>query len=127
MMGRDEPPDLPAGTVTFLLTDVEGSTRAWEAWPDRMGPAIARHYELLDAAIAAHSGVRAIEQGEGDSAVAAFSKASDAATAAVAAQQALSRELGDVFRVRMALHTAEAQLDGSYYRGEALNRAARLR
>jgi predicted ATPase/class 3 adenylate cyclase len=126
-MGREEPLPLPTGTVTFLLTDVEGSTLAWEAAPDRMGPAIARHYELLDAAIMAHSGVRAIEQGEGDSAVAAFSKASDAASAAVAAQHALSHELGDVFRVRMALHTAEAQLDGSYYRGEALNRTARLR
>jgi predicted ATPase/class 3 adenylate cyclase len=126
-MGREEPLRLPTGTVTFLLTDVEGSTRAWEAAPERMGPAIARHYELLDAAITAHSGVRAIEQGEGDSAVAAFSKASDAAAAAVAAQQRLSHELGDVFRVRMALHTAEAQLDGSFYRGEALNRTARIR
>jgi predicted ATPase/class 3 adenylate cyclase len=126
-MGHEEPLPLPTGTVTFLLTDVEGSTRTWEANPDQMGPAIARHYELLDTAIGAHGGVRPIEQGEGDSAVAAFAKASDAAAAAVAAQRALSEELGDVFRVRMALHTAEAQLDGSYYRGEALNRTARIR
>jgi class 3 adenylate cyclase len=126
-MGRDEPLRLPTGTVTFLLTDVEGSTRTWEAAPERMGPAIARHYEILDAAITAHAGVRAIEQGEGDSAVAAFAKASDAAAAAVEAQQVLTLELREVFRVRMALHTAEAQLDGSYYRGEALNRTARIR
>src|SRR4051794_21916808 len=124
-MGREQP--MPTGTVTFLLTDVEGSTRAWEASAERMGPAIARHYGLLDAAIAAHGGVRPIEQGEGDSAVAAFARASDAAAAAVEAQRALSNELGDVFRVRMALHTAEAQLDGPYYRGEALNRTARIR
>ncbi|MDQ4041480.1 MAG: hypothetical protein M3141_06990, partial [Actinomycetota bacterium] len=66
---------LPAGTVTFLLTDVEGSTRLWEAAPDDMSVAVARHYELLDAAIALHGGVRPVEQGEGDSVVAAFPRA----------------------------------------------------
>lgn len=49
---------LPVGTVTFMLTDVEGSTRLWESVPDAMGVAVARHYELLDEAIALHGGVR---------------------------------------------------------------------
>ena len=65
---------LPAGTVTFLLTDVEGSSRLWEERPADMGVAIARHYDLLDEAIAAHGGVRPVEQGEGDSVVAAFAR-----------------------------------------------------
>ena len=69
---------LPTGTVTFLLTDVEGSTQRWEAAPEAMAAAIARHYELLDEAIEGHGGVRPVEQGEGDSVVAAFSRASDA-------------------------------------------------
>ena len=79
---------LPAGTVTFLLTDVEGSSRLWEERPDDMGAAIARHYELLDEAIAAHGGVRPVEQGEGDSVVAAFARAGDAVAAALDAQRA---------------------------------------
>ena len=74
---------LPAGTVTFLLTDVEGSSRLWEERPADMGAAIARHYDLLDDAIAAHGGVRPVEQGEGDSVVAAFARAGDAVRAAV--------------------------------------------
>ena len=60
---------LPTGTVTFLLTDVEGSTRRWEAAPEAMAEAIPRHYELLDEAIVGHGGVRPVEQGEGDSVV----------------------------------------------------------
>ena len=60
---------LPTGTVTFLLTDVEGSTRQWEDAPEAMAIAIARHYELLDAAILGRGGVRPVEQGEGDSVV----------------------------------------------------------
>ena len=64
--------ELPTGTVTFLLTDVEGSTKLWEAGADETAVSIARHYELLDAAIALHGGVRPVEQGEGDSVVGAF-------------------------------------------------------
>ena len=64
-------PSLPTGTVTFLLTDIEGSTRRWEARGPEMTAAVARHYEILDAAIARHGGVRPVEQGEGDSVVAA--------------------------------------------------------
>ncbi|MGH2578755.1 MAG: hypothetical protein ACRDG9_13565, partial [Actinomycetota bacterium] len=59
------PVPLPAGTVTFLLTDIEGSTRTWEDHGDEMAAAVVRHYEILDAAIAGHQGVRPVEQGEG--------------------------------------------------------------
>jgi class 3 adenylate cyclase len=65
----------PSGTVTFLLTDVEASTRAWEADAAGTAAAIARHEEILAAAIAAHGGFFPVEQGEGDSVVAAFSRA----------------------------------------------------
>ena len=67
---------LPTGTVTFLLTDVEGSTSSWQQRPEEMTVAIARHYEILTAAIEAHCGSRPQEQGEGDSVVGAFSRAS---------------------------------------------------
>ena len=69
---------LPAGTVTFLLTDVEASSRLWEERPTEMGAAIAQHYEVLDEVVATHHGVRPVEQGEGDSIVAAFARAGDA-------------------------------------------------
>ena len=122
---------LPTGTVTFLLTDVEGSTTGWEAAPSGMAEAIPRHYALLDEAIAAHGGVRPVEQGEGDSVVGAFSRASDAVAAAVGAQRALAEEPwpdGVRLRVRMAIHTGEAQLrdEGNYF-GQAVIRCARLR
>lgn len=122
---------LPAGTVTFLLTDVEGSTRLWEEAPEAMAAAIPLHYELLAEAVARRGGVRPQEQGEGDSIVAAFARASDAAAAAIDAQLALAAQVwpdGITLSVRIALHTAEAQLrdEGNYF-GTALSRCARLR
>jgi predicted ATPase/class 3 adenylate cyclase/DNA-binding CsgD family transcriptional regulator len=122
---------LPAGTVTFLLTDVEGSTRLWESHPEEMEQAVPAHYALLADAVDRHGGVRPVEQGEGDSVVAAFSRASDAVAAALNAQRALSTAQwpgGLELRVRIALHTAEAQLrdEGNYF-GIALSRCARLR
>src|SRR5262245_23958037 len=95
---------LPVGMVTFLLTDVEGSTRAWEAEPDAMAAAIARHYEILDEAITSCGGVRPLEQGEGDSVVGVFEQAADAALAALTAQRWLASEpwpTADPIRVRM--------------------------
>ena len=74
---------LPTGTVTFLLTDVEGSTVAWQRHPLSMSAAVARHDEIVGGAIAAWSGARPVEQGEGDSVVAAFSRATDAIAAAL--------------------------------------------
>ncbi len=120
-------PALPTGTVTFLLTDVEGSTRLWTDREAEMGPAIQRHYEILDAAIAQHSGVRPVEQGEGDSVVGAFDQAGNAIAAAVAAQLQLIDEL-PWLPVRMALHTGDAQLrDERNYVGQTIIRCARLR
>jgi len=84
---------LPTGTVTFLLTDVEGSTKLWEAGADETAASIARHYALLDAAVALNGGARPVEQGEGDSVVAAFSRASDAVAAALDVQRAFAQEV----------------------------------
>src|SRR5207248_4366063 len=122
---------LPVGTVTFLLTDVEGSTTAWEADRGAMAAAIVRHYEILDGAVRARGGVRPVEQGEGDSVVAVFPLASGAVRAAVDIQLALAAEPwpdGTSLAVRTALHTGEAQLrDASNYMGPAVIRTARLR
>ena len=74
---------VPTGTVTFLLSDVEGSTQLWEHAPAAMAEAIPLHYALLDEAISDHGGVRPLEQGEGDSVVGVFSRASDAVAAAI--------------------------------------------
>ncbi|MGH3801251.1 MAG: ATP-binding protein, partial [Pseudonocardiaceae bacterium] len=122
---------LPVGPVTFMLTDVEGSTRLWESAPEAMGVTVARHDELLDEAIARHGGVRPPEQGEGDSVVAAFTRASDALAAALDVQRAFHSEgwpEGASLKLRIALHTAEAQRrdEGNYF-GQAVNRCARLR
>jgi predicted ATPase/class 3 adenylate cyclase/DNA-binding CsgD family transcriptional regulator len=129
--GGDRAFALPTGTVTFLLSDVEGSTGRWERAPEAMSAAIPRHYELLDAEIVRHGGVRPVEQGEGDSVVGAFSRASDAVAAAIDAQRAFATEpwpTGGELMVRMAVHTGEAQLRGERsYLGHALNRCARIR
>ena len=116
---------LPTGTVTFLLTDVEGSAAAWERAPEATAAAVAEHYRLLDQAIAAHSGQRPVEQGEGDSVVAVFTRATDAVAAAVEAQRSMA---GVGLGVRMAVHTGEIELrdEGNYF-GPTVIRCARLR
>jgi predicted ATPase/class 3 adenylate cyclase len=137
-VNADVPAGLPAGTrsfptgvVTFLMSDIEGSARLWEGDEEAMGVAIARHYELLDTAIALHGGVRPLEQGEGDSVVGAFARPLDALGAAVDVQRAFAEEPwagGRQLRVRLALHSGEAQLHGDgCYVGRALIRCARLR
>ena len=122
---------LPVGTVSFLLTDIVGSTSMWHQDPDAMAEAVVRHYQVLDAVIAAHDGVRPQEQGEGDSVVAAFSRASDALAAARDAQIALQRTrwpTATPITVRMAIHSGDARLRGeSNYVGLTIIRAARLR
>ena len=90
---------LPTGTVTFLLTDIEGSTRRWEVAPEAMAVAVPRHYELIDAAIVGHDGVRPVEQGEGDSVVAAFPLPSQALHAACTAQRTFMRASTHAARV----------------------------
>jgi class 3 adenylate cyclase len=116
---------LPSGTVTFLLTDIEGSTLAWERDATATAVAVTRHYEILDQVIAAHRGHRPVEQGEGDSTVSAFPTATDAVAAALAAQRALT-DVG--VSVRMAVHTGEIELrdEGNYF-GPTIIRCARLR
>jgi predicted ATPase/class 3 adenylate cyclase len=115
---------LPTGTVTLLLADVEGSTRLWEAQPKEMTAALARLNQTVSETIAEHDGVRPVEQGEGDSFVAAFARASDALAAALDIQRAPLAPL----RLRIGLHTGEIQLrDEGNYAGPTINRTARLR
>jgi predicted ATPase/class 3 adenylate cyclase len=120
-------PELPTGTVTFLFTDVEGSTRLWEELPEAMPGALARHDAILRDAIEAHGGF--VVKTTGDGFHAAFATAGEGVLAAIAAQRALDAEAWGAtgrLRVRMGLHTGEASLrDGDYF-GGALNRAARL-
>jgi predicted ATPase/class 3 adenylate cyclase/DNA-binding CsgD family transcriptional regulator len=115
---------LPTGTVTLLLADVEGSTRLWETQPEEMTAAIARLNRTVSETIAAHDGVRPVEQGEGDSFVAAFARASDAVAAALELQRAPFAPI----RLRIGVHTGEIQLrDEGNYAGPTINRTARLR
>src|SRR5689334_553565 len=116
--------ELPTGTVTLLLADVEGSTRLWETQPDQMKPAIALLDEQLQDLTGVHRGVRPVEQGEGDSFVLAFSRASDAIACAVDLQRAPLAPL----RLRIGVHTGEIELrDEGNYIGPTINRTARLR
>ncbi len=115
---------LPTGTVTLLLADVEGSTRLWEAQPDEMAAAVAQFDRRISDIIATYGGVRPVEQGEGDSFVAAFSRAGDA----VACALQLQRESVAPIRLRIGLHTGDIQLrDEGNYAGPTINRTARLR
>ena len=119
--------ELPAGTVTFLFTDLEGSTRLWEQHPDAMRAALARHDEILRDAVAAHRGH--VVKATGDGLLAAFPAAQDALGAAASAEALLGSEAWEAtgpLWVRMGVHTGGAELrDGDYF-GPAVNRAARL-
>jgi class 3 adenylate cyclase len=116
--------DLPTGTVTLLLADVEGSTRLWETQPEEMTAAVARLDRVVSEAVAANDGVRPVEQGEGDSFVVAFGRASDAVTCSLQLQRAPLAPI----RLRIGVHTGEIQLrDEGNYIGPAINRTARLR
>src|SRR5215217_9690358 len=101
--------ELPSGTVTFLFTDIEGSTARWEQQPEAMRVALARHDALIRAAIREHGGH--VVKTTGDGFHAAFARAPDALAAALDAQRRLQAELWneiDLLRVRMALHTGAA-------------------
>ena len=118
---------LPSGTVTFLFTDIEASTHLWDRYPEAMKAALARHDELLRSAVETHHGLVIKKTGDGMHAV--FASAVDGVAAVVAGQRSLQaepwQETGPL-RVRMSLHTGEAeQRDGDYF-GTAVNRAARL-
>lgn len=115
---------LPGGTVTLLLADVEGSTRLWETDSEEMSFAVARLDAAVAEATAAHNGARPVEQGEGDSFVIAFARASDAVACALQLQSAPLAPI----RLRIGLHTGEVQLrDEGNYIGPTINRTARLR
>lgn len=117
----------PTGTVTFLFTDIEGSTQLWEHAPDTMRLALARHDAVLRETIVAHGGH--VFKTVGDAFCATFQTALAALEAALAAQRVLFAEPWPTpvpIRVRMALHTGEAEeRDGDYF-GPPLNRVARL-
>lgn len=118
---------LPTGTVTILFTDIEGSTRLWEADSESMQAAIARHDALVRGAVEAHGGY--VFKTVGDAFCVAFSTAQQALLATIAAQRALSTESWErtgTIRVRAALHTGVAELRESDYFGRSLNRVARL-
>ena len=121
-------PELPCGTVTFLFTDIEGSTAHWEGNRQAMAEAVRRHIALLEAAIHAHGGVHF--KTVGDAVQAAFATAPQAVAAAVAGQRALiAEDWGEVgsLPVRMALHAGEADPDArGDYLAAPLNRLSRL-
>ncbi len=119
---------LPTGTVTFLFTDIEGSTSLWDAFPDDMRTALRLHDEVMTAAIADRGGH--VVKNTGDGIFAAFGSAIDAAGAAIAAQSNLADTdwptvVGSL-GVRMALHTATIEPDGDDYHGSEVNRVARI-
>jgi predicted ATPase/class 3 adenylate cyclase len=131
--GEGEPAglDLPAGTVTFLLTDIEGSTRLWETVPDAMEVALDQHNRLVTEVIEGHGGMVVTSRGEGDSFFAVFPSAVAAVEAAGACQLRLGTEdwpTGASLRVRMGLHTGEAHVvDSDYIDHAPINRCARVK
>ncbi len=119
--------ELPTGTATFLFTDLESSTRHWEEFPEEMGLALGVHDSILRGAIETNSGW--VLKSMGDGILGVFARAIDGVSAALAAQHALAAQSWPTprpLRVRMGLHSGEAeQRDGDYF-GPTLNRAARL-
>ena len=121
----------PTGTVTFLFTDIAGSTERWELYPDAMPSALERHDNLMRRAVAEHGGY--VFKTIGDAFCAAFARAGDALNAAIAAQRAIADEdwsvFGDGFAPlssRMGTHTGAAtEREGDYF-GPPVNRVARL-
>ena len=116
--------ELPSGTVTFLFTDLEGSTRLWREYPQAMKPAMARHDAILRDAIAAHAGL--VVKATGDGVHAVFADASDAVEAAVADMR--SRHLGSVvLRALDRSHTSDrVPFDGATVPAGALGRYVKL-
>lgn len=121
---------LPTGTVTFLLTDIEDSTGLWEQAPSAMSSALARHEDIVGTKVESHGGILMSDQGEGDSTLSVFSSASDAVTCALDVQRALSAEdwpTPSPIRLRMGLHSGEAEVRNARFLGPAVNKCARLR
>ena len=118
---------LPSGTVTFLFTDLEVSTRLWDQEPDAMQVALARHDAILRDAVMEHGGV--VVKGRGDGVHAVFATADAAVRAAIDCELAMSAErwaVSEPLRARVGIHTGVAELREGDYFGSAVNRAARL-
>jgi predicted ATPase/class 3 adenylate cyclase len=118
---------MPMGTVTFLFTDIQGSTRLWQDHGDGMRDALERHDEIVLAEVAAAGGYVFATGGDGFGI--GFGSAADAIRCAVAVQQALGTEDwgdGPVLRVRMGMHTGRAQERGGNYFGSDVSTAARV-
>jgi predicted ATPase/class 3 adenylate cyclase len=129
-LGLSSMPTMPEGTVTFLFTDVQGSTHAWEQSPELMMEALGQHDVAIVGAVKEHGGVIVKPRGEGDSRFIVFQSAVDA----VAGVADIQRRLVEVdwvtpspLLVRVSLHSGTAQLDDGDYYGSTVNRAARLR
>jgi len=120
--------DLPTGTVTFLFTDIEGSTPLWEREPKQMRAALERHHSILQQSIVAHGG--RVYKIVGDAFQAAFDVSGQAILAALAAQRALAAEVWPTsapLRVRIGLHVGHALAHGTdYATTHTLNRVARI-
>jgi predicted ATPase/class 3 adenylate cyclase len=121
--------NFPTGTLTFLFTDIEQSTMLWERYGEGMRPALARHDALLRSAVEEHGG--RVVKTTGDGLMAVFESGVSAQEAALAAQRRLHNETWqeitpDVLRVRMGLHSGEAQLRDHDYYGTTVNKAARI-
>jgi predicted ATPase/class 3 adenylate cyclase len=129
--GEPDGGELPAGTLTFLLTDIEGSTRLWESEPEAMEVALRRHDRLLAEVIESHGGAVVTSRGEGDSFFAVFQSAVSAVEAAGTCQLRLGHEVwptGSGLRVRMGLHTGEVRVrGGDHLDYTPINRCARVR
>jgi class 3 adenylate cyclase len=129
--GGPDGAELPAGTLTFLLTDIEGSTRLWESEPEAMEVALQRHDRLLAEVIEGHGGTVVTSRGEGDSFFAVFHSAVSAVEAAGMCQLRLKGEgwpTGSALRVRMGLHTGEVRVrGGDHLDYTPINRCARVK
>ena len=120
---------LPEGTLTFMLTDLVGSTRVWESAPAAMRDAMASHDRIVAEQLASHRGIEVPSGRAGDSILAVFHSAADAASCAIGLQRDFGRERWQPavkLDVRVALHTGEAELRQGQYYGMVLNRCARL-
>lgn len=120
--------NLPRGTVTFLFTDIEGSTQLWDAFPDDMRFALGMHDAIVSNAVGGHGG-HVVKQ-TGDGVFAAFASAIDAGRAAIAVRQGLSTadwpSAVQSLSIRMALHTGSIEPEGGDYHGPDVNRVARI-
>ena len=121
---------LPTGVITYLFTDVEGSTQLWQQYSDRMSEVLTRHDALITAVVEDHGGMVVRSRGEGDSLFAVFVRARDDVAASCAIQLEILKEPWPAalsIKVRMALHTGESELREHDYYGPVVHRCARLR